>query len=58
MKRHIARPGPAYWDWRCLDCGMEVEHTGYHLRWWETVNWWDVLIFLVAVCAMVYGWTR
>jgi hypothetical protein len=31
---HPARPGPQYWDWRCLTCGQRVDdHAGPLERW-------------------------
>lgn len=25
MGKHFAKPGPLYWDWRCLICGDAVK---------------------------------
>jgi hypothetical protein len=30
--RHKPRPGPLYWDWRCLECGEPVKD---HEPWWQ-----------------------
>jgi hypothetical protein len=31
---HAPRPGPQYWDWRCLVCSQRVDdHAGLWARW-------------------------
>ncbi len=37
MTDHLARPGPMYWDWRCLVCGADVTN---HTKWWQMVWRW------------------
>ncbi len=32
MSDHVARPGPMYWDYRCLICGETVDG---HTPWWR-----------------------
>lgn len=34
---HRPRPGPLYWDWRCLDCSARVDE---HAPWWRLVLFW------------------
>lgn len=33
MDKHFAKPGPMYWDWRCLICGEQVK--GHWRKWLE-----------------------
>ncbi len=37
MGGHLARPGPMYWDFRCLICGKDVRT---HTRWWKLLWRW------------------
>lgn len=32
---HGARPGPGYWDWRCLVCSEPVDE---HASWWQRLR--------------------
>lgn len=33
---HAARPGPMYWDWKCLTCDELVRlHAPFIVRWWR-----------------------
>lgn len=32
MEAHAPRPGPLYWDFRCLVCG---ENVADHPSWWR-----------------------
>jgi hypothetical protein len=37
---HIARPGPGYWDWRCLVCDFPVaEHSFWGYVWARIRGW-------------------
>ena len=31
---HAPKPGPLYWDWRCLVCGEPVAD---HAPWWKRI---------------------
>jgi hypothetical protein len=35
VEPHGARPGPGYWDWRCLRCGGPLQDRALHPRWWR-----------------------
>lgn len=37
MSNHLARPGPLYWDWRCLECDKDVAN---HTKWWQMFWRW------------------
>jgi hypothetical protein len=39
MIDHFARPGPGYWDWRCLRCGDPCDWHPTRLRvWWRRMR--------------------
>lgn len=36
IRDHLARPGPVYWDWRCLVCDQPCSrHIGWVAYTWE-----------------------
>jgi hypothetical protein len=38
IEDHLARPGPLYWDFKCLVCdGLVDDHIGLFRFWWRRI---------------------
>lgn len=39
MIDHLARPGPGYWEWKCLRCdGLVADHPGWLRLLWHRMR--------------------